>query len=79
MFWQLDIIGAILLVASIALFLVPFTLAGGQQSKWGQAHIIAPVVVGACIFPVWVLWERKCKYPLVPFHVGLTSPFTITR
>lgn len=70
LFWQLDVIGAILLIASIGLFLVPFTLAGGSKARWAQADIIAPIVVGFCVFPVWVFWERKCQYPLVPFHVG---------
>lgn len=69
LFWQLDVIGAFLLIASIALFLIPFTLAGGQKSLWGEAHIIAPLVIGICLFPVWIIWERKSKYPLVPFHL----------
>lgn len=73
LFWQLDVIGAFLLIASIALFLIPFTLAGGQKSLWGEAHIIAPLVVGICVFPVWVLWERKAQYPLVPFHVSRST------
>jgi SIT family siderophore-iron:H+ symporter-like MFS transporter len=61
------------------LFLVPFTLAGGAKSKWGEAHIIAPVVIGACVFPLWVWWERTCRYPLVPFHVSLPISSLLIR
>jgi SIT family siderophore-iron:H+ symporter-like MFS transporter len=42
LFWQLDVIGIILMIAVFALILVPLTLAGGVASNaqtWKQAHI----------------------------------------
>lgn len=69
LFWQLDVIGIILLIAVFALILVPLTLAGGTTSKWGEAHIIAPLVVGILTVPVWVFWQMKAKHPLVPFYL----------
>jgi SIT family siderophore-iron:H+ symporter-like MFS transporter len=69
LFWQLDVIGIILMIASFALFLVPFTLAGGVTATWQQAHIIAPLVIGILCFPLFAFWESRCKYPLVPFKV----------
>jgi len=69
LFWQLDVPGIILMIAMFALILVPFTLAGGVKETWGTAHVIAPLVVGVCLIPVFVLYERRAPHPLVPFHL----------
>lgn len=72
LFWMLDVIGVILLIAVFALLLVPLTLAGGTSSTketWKQAHIIAPLVVGFCTIPFFVIWELKAKHPVVPFRI----------
>jgi len=69
LFWQLDIIGALLTVAFIALILMPLTLAKGSSDTWKEARTIAPIVIGICLVPVWVFWERTCAHPLVPFHL----------
>lgn len=81
LFWQLDVIGIILMIAVFALILVPFTLAGGVKETWKTAHIIAPLVIGICCIPVFVIWESKCKYPLIPFALlkdrGVWSGFGV--
>jgi len=69
LFWRLDVIGIILLIAVFALILVPFTIAGGVHTQWKTAKVIAPLVIGFCCIPAWVIWERKCPYPMVPFRV----------
>lgn len=69
LFWQLDVVGIILLIAVFAFILVPFTIAGGVSEQWRTAHVIAPLVVGICCIPAWIIWESRCKYPIVPFHL----------
>ncbi|KAL6883168.1 major facilitator superfamily domain-containing protein [Trichoderma longibrachiatum] len=69
LFWLLDVIGIILLIAVFALILVPFTLAGGVHTQWRTAHIIAPLVVGFCCIPVFIFWELRAPHPLVPFSL----------
>lgn len=69
LFWRLDVIGIILLIAVFALILVPLTIAGGVSDTWRTAHVIAPLVIGILCIPVFLLWERKTKYPLVPFYL----------
>jgi SIT family siderophore-iron:H+ symporter-like MFS transporter len=69
LFWQLDVIGIILLIAVFGLILVPFTLAGGESSTWGKAHIIAPLVIGILCIPLWIVWEKRAPHPMVPFHL----------
>ncbi|SPN97767.1 probable SIT1 - Transporter of the bacterial siderophore ferrioxamine B [Cephalotrichum gorgonifer] len=71
LFWRLDTIGIVFLIAVFALILVPLTLAGGFEAKsqWSSARIIAPLVVGVCMIPVFVAWELKAPHPLVPFKL----------
>lgn len=69
LFWYLDVVGIFLLIALLALILVPFTLAGGAPEQWRQAKIIAPLVIGLCLVPAWIFWERWTKHPMVPFRV----------
>lgn len=69
LFWQLDIIGVILMICVFGLILVPFTLAGGVSTTWKEAKIIAPLVVGIVLVPVFIFWERTTKHALVPFHL----------
>ena len=74
LFWQIDVIGILLIIVAAGFFLVPFTLARGNAESWQQAHIIAPVVIGILTFPVLFVWGRRCKYPLIPFHVSDMRP-----
>ncbi|KAK8850324.1 hypothetical protein IAR55_004241 [Kwoniella newhampshirensis] len=70
-FWQIDLIGLIFLAATLALILLPFTLAGGVGSAWRTAHVIAPLVVGAVVaLPGFIIWEMKfAKHPVLPFRI----------
>lgn len=73
LFWHLDVIGIILLIAMLACILVPFTLAGGVTAQWKTAKVIAPLVIGILLIPVWAYWEKTCKHPMLPFRVSLNS------
>lgn len=70
LFWHLDIVGNILLIGMMACILVPFTLAGGVTSQWKTAKVIAPLVIGVLLIPVWIYWEKTCQYPMLPFKVS---------
>jgi SIT family siderophore-iron:H+ symporter-like MFS transporter len=69
LFWQLDVIGIILVIAVFALILVPFTIAGSTPEQWKSGHIIAMLVIGFCCLPVFIWWESRAQHPLVPFHL----------
>lgn len=81
LFWMLDVIGIILVIAVFALLLIPLTIAGGVKSTWGTAHVIAPLVIGFCCIPVFVWWELRAPHPLVPFTLmkdrGVFAPIFI--
>ncbi|OXB39350.1 hypothetical protein LQV05_000779 [Cryptococcus neoformans] len=70
-FWQIDLLGLLLLAAVLALILLPFTLAGGVGSIWRTARVIAPLVVGFVVaLPLFVIWELKfARHPMLPFRI----------
>ncbi|GAA6052456.1 hypothetical protein JCM3770_001122 [Rhodotorula araucariae] len=74
LFWEIDIVGAILAIAVLALILLPFTLAGGVAKSWKAAHNIAMLVIGVVVcIPAFIVWERKfARVPLFPFHLMKT-------
>lgn len=69
LFWLLDFVGVILLIAMFALILAPMTLAGGLHSEWRSAHVIAPIVIGILCVPAFIIWELRAPHPLVPFRL----------
>ncbi|CCH59919.1 hypothetical protein TBLA_0C01040 [Henningerozyma blattae CBS 6284] len=67
LFWRLDVIGVLLMGASLGCILVPLTLAGGTSSKWNHGNIIAPFALGFVLIPIFTFWEWKfSKSPLIP-------------
>lgn len=79
LFWHLDVVGIILMIAMLACILVPFTLAGGVTAQWKTAKVIAPLVIGILLIPVWAYWENSCKYPMLPFRVSLNPDSDTTN
>lgn len=70
-FWQLDLVGLILVAGAFIMILLPFTLYGGVGSSWASASAIAPVVVGVVVvLPLFVVWDMKfARHPAVPFRL----------
>ncbi|KAE8376012.1 major facilitator superfamily domain-containing protein [Aspergillus bertholletiae] len=70
LFWYLDVVGILLLVAVLALILVPFTIAGAAAEQWKTAKILAPLIIGIFCLPLFVIWERSyARFPMVPFKL----------
>ncbi|CCD26188.1 siderophore transporter NDAI_0H00140 [Naumovozyma dairenensis CBS 421] len=68
LFWRLDIIGVLLMVAWLGCILVPLTLAGGVKSKWNDGRIIGPFVLGFVLVPIFAAWEYFfARDPLIPY------------
>nr|QFR37094.1 MFS transporter [Cyberlindnera americana] len=55
---ELDLFGGMLMVAGMALFFVPFTLAGSKNSyRWKEGKLIAMLVVGFLLFFSFIVWN----------------------
>ncbi|KAK6878186.1 Siderophore iron transporter ARN1 [Candida tropicalis] len=67
LFWEVDLVGMILIMVSLCCILVPFTIAGGVRTIWQQASIIVPLVIGVLLIPGTMIWEAKyAKSPILP-------------
>ncbi|CDO91977.1 unnamed protein product [Kluyveromyces dobzhanskii CBS 2104] len=70
LFWKLDVIGVLFMIVILGCVLVPLTLAGGTSSKWSNANLIAPFVLGFVLIPFFIYWESKCAHePIAPFKL----------
>ncbi|USP81792.1 siderophore transporter [Curvularia clavata] len=58
-FVQFDIFGIILIMCAWCLFVLPFTLVAYAPNGWKTPYIIACIVLGLVLFPVFYLWEAK--------------------
>ncbi|KAH7384696.1 siderophore iron transporter-like protein mirB [Pyrenochaeta sp. MPI-SDFR-AT-0127] len=58
-FVQFDMTGILLIMFAFCLFLLPFTLVAYAPNGWKTGYIIAMIVLGILLFPVFVLWEAK--------------------
>ena len=70
LFFELDVIGVILITAGFALVLLAITLAGYQSQKWREASIIVMLVVGFCSLIAACVWEYKfAVFPLLRWNL----------
>ncbi|KAJ3494015.1 hypothetical protein NLJ89_g10896 [Agrocybe chaxingu] len=64
---KLDVVGLVLLGTAVALILLPLTLSRSARSGWKNPSIIAMLVVGIVLLPVYLFWDIKfAKHPVVP-------------
>ena len=65
--YEIDLMGLLLLSAAISLILIPLTLAARAKSGWHNASIIAMLVIGCVCLVVFPLWESSRKLAPHPF------------
>ncbi|KPM37951.1 Siderophore iron transporter mirA [Neonectria ditissima] len=67
---KLDIIGALLLVAGLAMTLLPMTIAGRKDTdKWKEPSSIVLLIIGVLTFVAFLVWDgRFAAYPIVPYR-----------
>ncbi|KAJ5199457.1 Major facilitator superfamily domain general substrate transporter [Penicillium cf. griseofulvum] len=72
-FKSIDYLGAFLFIGGAVPFLMGIVWAGIYSSN--DAHVVAPLVIGAAVLVCFALWESfgKLKYPLTPTYVFASS------
>lgn len=68
---HLDIMGAFLLMAGLAMTLLPLSITGRRNTeRWSEPSSIVLIVVGVCTFVAFLVWSGKfAKNPIVPFRM----------
>lgn len=67
LWYELDVMGLLLLSAAISLILIPLTLAARAKSGWRNDSIIAMLVIGFTCLPAFIVWESTRKLAPRPF------------
>lgn len=67
LWYELDIMGLLLLSAAVSLILIPLTLAQKAKHEWHNASIIAMLVIGCVCLVLFPLWEISSKLAPQPF------------
>ncbi|KAK8141033.1 hypothetical protein G3M48_000998 [Beauveria asiatica] len=66
---ELDLVGIFVLMFALSFLLLPFSLAPRAPQKWETPYIIALLVLGLLLFPVFYVWEAKlAPVQFLPFH-----------
>lgn len=67
LWYELDIMGLLLLSAAVSLILIPLTLVQKAKHEWHNASIIAMLVIGCVCLVLFPLWEISSKLAPQPF------------
>ena len=59
--YELDMMGLLLLSAAISLILIPLTLAATAKGRWHNASIVAMLVIGCVCLPIFLFWDTNKK------------------
>ncbi|OSD00087.1 drug:h+ antiporter [Trametes coccinea BRFM310] len=63
---QLDLVGLVLLGSAVALILLPMTLAQKSTRHWSSPSMIASLVLGWTLLPIFAIWDiRYAKRPVI--------------
>ena len=72
LWFDLDVMGLLLLSAAFTLILVPLTLAAKTSRKWENPSLIAMMVIGGVcliVFPIWESIKKLAPRPFLSLHL----------
>lgn len=76
--YELDVMGLLLLSAAFSLILIPCTLAQRARDGWKNGSMIAMVVIGSVCLIAFLLWESSRRLAPRPFlSLGLFKNRTV--
>ncbi|KAF9109099.1 hypothetical protein BGX27_008009 [Mortierella sp. AM989] len=70
---RIDIGGVLLFMVGI--IAVVYYLSESNTSGWGSAETLAPFLVGVVLLVVFVWWESRIEYPIMPLHIWRSRRF----
>jgi len=66
---EMDLMGLILVAASLALILLPLGLAPAASKGWHTPSMLAMIIIGCVLFPIFLVFEWKVpRKPVVPMR-----------
>ncbi|KAF9193640.1 hypothetical protein BGZ51_002588 [Haplosporangium sp. Z 767] len=70
---RIDYFGVLCFMAGI--IMVVYYLSGSTSLGWGAAETLAPFLVGLALLAIFIFWENRIDYPIMPFHIWKSRRF----
>lgn len=74
---QLDL-GGLVLVA-LGLFGLVYGIVRGNEAGWGSPQILGTVIGGVVFIALFLFWETRAKYPMLPLRLFRIRGFTVAN
>lgn len=75
---QFDVIGAALTIGGIGLFSKMLSSTGSDAPQgWKTPYVLVFIILGVLMIIVFVWWECRFPYPLMPMHVWRDKEFSL--
>jgi EmrB/QacA subfamily drug resistance transporter len=71
---KIDFIGV--LTSSIGMVAVTYGVIRAGEKSWGNSEVILTTIVGLLVLCIFVLWQRRTKYPLIDLSLFRSPSFT---
>jgi hypothetical protein len=73
-FAHIDLVG--LTLATLGVFAIAQALIRGNETGWASASILGGLIGGSLALVLFVAWERRSKYPLMPMRLFRNRGFS---
>ncbi|KAK9367190.1 major facilitator superfamily-domain-containing protein [Lipomyces kononenkoae] len=74
---KLDYFGALLATAGLVMIVFALTQSGATSKGWAEPYVIALLIVGIVTFAMFIFWESKAKFPLMPLRIWRYPGFAL--
>ena len=71
-----DIVGTIMIVGGIGMFSAALSLGDTASDGWRTPYVLALLVVGFLLIVVFIFWEFRFEYPLLPMDIWKDKNFS---
>lgn len=70
-----DIVG--MLLSILFLFALTYGIIEAGVKSWGDVDVMVSLIIGLIFCGIFILWERRCRYAMIPFELFEKRTFTI--
>ena len=70
-----DLVG--MLLSILFLFALTYGIIEAGVKSWGDVDVMVSLVMGVIFCGIFILWERRCSYAMIPFELFEKRTFTI--
>jgi len=70
-----DLVG--MLLSILFLFALTYGIIEAGVKSWGDVDVMVSLIIGLIFCGIFILWEKRCSYAMIPFELFEKRTFTI--